>query len=211
MYSSIRNAGDGPAAATTARFYRSSDATLTTSDTLLVSREIGRTGVGAMNATGWVSFSAPTAIGIYYYGVCVDPVPTEKNTSNNCYRLSSSIPVPLPRPDLVVEAPAVDDSSLGTEASFTLSATVKNSGGWGSDSTTLRYYRSTDATITTSDTEAGTDEVQNLLSLGTSNESIQLTAPSTAGTYYYGACVDSVTGESDSTNNCSESVSVEVQ
>ena len=27
------------------------------------------------------------------------------------------------------------------------------------------------------------------------NESINLTAPSTQGTYYYGACVDAVTGE----------------
>ena len=35
-------------------------------------------------------------------------------------------------------------------------------------------------------------------------------APSTPGTYYYGACVDAVTGESDTTNNCSGSVSVTV-
>ena len=38
-----------------------------------------------------------------------------------------------------------------------------------------------------------------------------MTAPSTVGTYYYGACVGSVTGESDTTNNCSSSVTVTVQ
>ena len=43
-----------------------------------------------------------------------------------------------------------------------------------------------------------------------SPESIDLTAPSSAGTYYYGACVDSVTGESSTTNNCSSGVSVTV-
>ena len=39
---------------------------------------------------------------------------------------------------------------------------------------------------------------------------MDLTAPSTAGTYYYGACVDAVTDESDITNNCSTSVQVTV-
>ena len=39
---------------------------------------------------------------------------------------------------------------------------------------------------------------------------IILTAPSTAGTYYYGACVDAVPDESDTTNNCSSSVQVTV-
>ena len=76
--------------------------------------------------------------------------------------------------------------------------------------TTLRYYRSTDTPVTTSDTEVGTDAIGGLSAGGSSSESIGLTAPSTAGTYYYGACVDSVTGESDTTNNCSGSVQVTV-
>ena len=45
---------------------------------------------------------------------------------------------------------------------------------------------------------------------GTSAESISLNAPSSAGTYYYGACVESVSGESDTNNNCSDGVSVTV-
>ena len=40
---------------------------------------------------------------------------------------------------------------------------------------------------------------------------MSLTAPTTAGTYYYGACVDAVTGESDTADNCSSSVQVTVQ
>ena len=47
-----------------------------------------------------------------------------------------------------------------------------------------------------------------LAASGTSAESISLTAPSTAGTYYYGACVDPVAGESDTENNCSSAMSV---
>ena len=57
----------------------------------------------------------------------------------------------------------------------------------------------------------GTDAVGVLGASGSSAQSISLTAPSTAGTYYYGACVDALTDESDTTNNCSASVKVDVQ
>ena len=105
----------------------------------------------------------------------------------------------------------MSDRSPETGASFTLSATVSNAGDGESVATTLRYYRSTDGTITTTDTAVGTDAVGTLAASGTSAQSISLTAPSTAGTYYYGACVDTVTDESDTTNNCSSSVTVAVE
>ena len=119
-------------------------------------------------------------------------------------------PLPTPRPDLTVGSPSVTDSSPDTGDSFNLSATVSNDGDGASASTTLRYYRSTDATITTSDTQVGTDELGVLAAAGRNDKSVGLTAPSSAGTYYYGACVDAVTGESVTTNNCSSSVQVTV-
>ena len=67
----------------------------------------------------------------------------------------------------------------------------------------MRYYRSSNATISTDDTEVGTDAVSTLSAGGTSAESISLNAPSSAGTYHYGACVDPVSGESNTDNNCS--------
>ena len=113
-------------------------------------------------------------------------------------------------PDLVVESPSVSDNTLTTGQSFTLSATVRNQGTGSSASTTLRYYRSSNSTISTSDTQVGTDSVSGLSASGTSAESISLSAPSSAGTYYYGACVNSVTGESNTGNNCSTGVRVTV-
>ena len=110
--------------------------------------------------------------------------------------------------DLVVEAPARSDSSLTPGQSFTLSVTVRNQGNGESAATTLRYYRSSNATISTRDTQVGTDPVGVLAASGTSAESIALTAPSSAGTYYYGACVESVSGESDTGNNCSRAVRI---
>lgn len=62
-------------------------------------------------------------------------------------------------PDLVVDPPTVDSSNPTAGARFSLSTTVHNRGNGRSASTTLRYYRSADATITTGDTEVDTDRV----------------------------------------------------
>ena len=113
-------------------------------------------------------------------------------------------------PDLVVESASVDNASVEAAAAFTLSARVRNRGDGASAATTLRYYRSTDATISTGDAEAGMDAVGRLAAGASTSESIRLTVPGAAGTYYYGACADAVTGESDSSNNCSGAVRVTV-
>ena len=91
-----------------------------------------------------------------------------------------------------------------------MSAGVRNQGGVASAATTLRFYQSADAAITTADTEVGTDEVGALAASGTRSHGAHVTAASSTGTYYYGACVDSVTDEFDTTNNCSGSIQVDV-
>ena len=140
----------------------------------------------------------------------VDAEAGESDTTDNCSD-SVKVDVEAPKyPDLEVGPPSVSDSSPETGASFTLSATVSNTGDGASEATTLRYYRSTDATITTSDTELHTGPVNRLSPSGTSEATVDLTAPSTPGAYYYGACVDAVTNESDTTNNCSGSIQVTV-
>ena len=113
-------------------------------------------------------------------------------------------------PDLVVQSPSVSASTLTEGESFTFRATVHNQGSGRSAATTLRYYRSTDATITTGDTEIGTGAVSSLAAAASSEQSISLTVPSGTGIYYYGACVEAVSGESSTVNNCSRPVSVTV-
>ncbi|MCY4594026.1 MAG: hypothetical protein OXC19_04425 [Bryobacterales bacterium] len=78
-------------------------------------------------------------------------------------------------PDLVVGSASVSDGSPDAGASFTLSATVHNAGDGRSAATTLRYYQSSDATISTSDTAVGTDAVGTLSASGTSAQTIDLT------------------------------------
>ena len=113
--------------------------------------------------------------------------------------------------DLVVQSVSVSDSTLTPGQSFTLSATVRNQGTGQSAATTLRWYRSSNRTISTRDTEVGTDPVGALGASATSPDSIRLTAPSSEGTWHYGACVAGVSGESDTGNNCSRGVRVTVE
>ena len=109
-------------------------------------------------------------------------------------------------PDLEVYLAEVSDSNPVEGGRFTLRVTVGNFGHAVSAATTLRYYLSTDATISSADTQVGTNAVGAVEAHHTSQESIDVTAPATAGTYYYGACADGVAGEFDTTNNCSNEV-----
>ena len=116
----------------------------------------------------------------------------------------------VPGADLVVQMPSGDSSSLTPGQFFSLVVFVRNQGDSPAVATTLTYYRSINETISASDTEVGTDAVD-ALAAGISIKSIRLAAPSSAGTYYYGACVASVAGESNTDNNCSDSRAVTVR
>ena len=116
-------------------------------------------------------------------------------------------------PDLIVQAPSVSAAMLTPGQEFTLNVTVHNQGDEQAAATMLHYYRSNNATITSSDTEVGTDAVGALDASATSAASIALTVPTSVSAevgIYYGACVASVSGESNTDNNCSSAVKITV-
>ena len=212
LSATVRNQGAGRSASTTLRYYRSPDSTISTSDTEVGTDFVSRLTGGASGLES-IRLTAPDSPGTYYYGACVEPVSEESDTGNNC---SAGVPLVVESgggtaSDLVVEAPEVSSGTVVPEGSFTLSATVRNQGVGRSDSTTLRYYRSPDSTISTSDTEVGTDFVSRLTGGASGLESIRLAAPNSPGTYHYGACVESVSGESDTGNNCSSGAQLTVE
>ena len=209
LSATVRNQGNGSSDSTTLRYYQSADSTISASDAQVAMDSVSSLAGSAASAES-IELTAPSVPGTYYYGACVDAVSDESDTTNNCSTAVTVAVGATPAPDLVVDTPTVDDSSPDAGAPITLSATVRNQGSGPSDSTTLRYYRSADSRISSSDTAVGTDSVSGLSASGTSAEDISLTAPSTPGTYYYGACVDVVSDESDTTNNCSTAVAVAV-
>ena len=149
------------ASATTLRYYlhyRTSPWILDPStDTAVGTDAVERARVGGRKSEESIELTAPSIPDDYYYYACVDSVTDETKREDNCpYQ---AVRVTVTAPNLQVGTPTVDDASLDTGAAFTLSATVTNAGTEGAAATTLRYYRSTDSTITTSDTEVGTDDV----------------------------------------------------
>ena len=112
--------------------------------------------------------------------------------------------------DLVVEAVQAEPATVAPGEEFRLYATLRNKGTGASTATTLRYYRSTDNVISTEDTQLSRANRDPLAANATIRRYLNVTAPTTPGTYYYGVCVDSFTNESDTTNNCSIAVSVTV-
>ena len=116
-----------------------------------------------------------------------------------------------PRPDLTVSA-SVSRTTVEPGDTVTLSATVLNRGDASSPATRVRFYRSSDSTISASDTPVGTARDTGSLSAGARRSvSTGTTAPSSPGTYYYGACVDRVPGERSTANNCSDGTAVVVR
>ena len=194
FYATVENQGDGPSDSTTLRLYMSG------------SWELGMDPVRGLDAGEDLEFfatlTAPSSAGKYDYWACVDPVPRESDTSNNC---SDRVSVPVRgRPDLFVHSASVSDSSVDAGERFTFYATVENQGDGPSDSTKLRYYKPGPRELEM-DPAPGIDAGGNL------KFSDSLTAPSRAGVYKYWVCVDPVPRESDTQNNCSDRERVTVR
>ena len=198
----VVNEGGSVAARAQVVYYRSSDAQITAEDARVGTGSVEGLAAGSAEGVG-IDLTAPTTGGMYYYGLCVSGVSGETATGNNC---SSGVALEVSGPDLVVEAVSVSSDRLPVEASFTLSATVKNAGGANASATRVRYYLSADEEIDGADEELEVAVVGGLSSGGVYDGSVRLTAPARAGVYYYGACVDGVSGEGDTGNNCSEAV-----
>ena len=188
---------------TIARYYRSSDASITSSDTEVKTRYVGMlTPSATSNVTA--SVSVPSSPGIYYYGACVgDAADGDADASNDCSAgvevEASSLGFDLSVIDFSVGAAIVDTSDT-----ITLTATVGNalSATESSPGTTVNYYLSSDATITSDDLEIASRYVEGLARSATSVSSTNTHAPTAVGDYYYGACVDE-DGDGDPSNDCS--------
>ena len=198
---------------TTLRYYRSSDSTISSSDTELDSASVSALDPDETSSES-ASLAAPSMSGIYYYGACVDEVAGEQDTSDDCTSSGVRVTVSGSGPNLGIRNEVVDESTLTSGQEFSFSIEVYN-GNFADRSppTTLRYYRSLDSTISSSDTELGSASVIAIdpdeTSSGTQFFTIRLFAPF-AGTYYYGACVDEVAGEQDTSDDCSDAVRVTV-
>ncbi len=207
VYMTASNLGTDPSNATTLVYYRSSDAVISSADTEIGQDSISSLAGGASSPQN-LQTTAPSSDGTYWFGACILPTGDESNVSNNC---STGVEVDVvSHPDLVVIDPSVDNAAPAQGQQITIHATAKNSGIAASAATNLTYYLSPDPTITSGDTSLGQKSVPALSPNGTYPDSLQTTAPPATGNYWLGACVQSVSGETNVSNNCSTGVEIQV-
>ena len=208
----LENNGEQNSETPSLGFYLSTNDIISTADTN-VGNVIGLTLGRALPLETYYTITIPssTVAGDYFLGAFIDDDDAiiEYSLSPNLNN-TTFYPIRVYGADLVVSAFSRTPSSLLPSGTLSMSATVSNQGTAGSASTTLRYYRSTNSFISTYDTQVCTDGVSSLSTGGTSTESCSVSVPSTPGTYYYGACVDSVTGETSTSNQCSSGYAVTV-
>ena len=116
---------------------------------------------------------------------------------------------PSDRPDLVVDAFSVDEEMPAAGGTFTVDVTVRNIGHRRAAATTLRYYRSVDTTIPRNDDEVGHDALNELAVAEIHQQSHDLRAPSRAGFFNFGVCIDALPDEYDR-GNCSDALEITV-
>ena len=192
-------------------FYLSSNSIISTSDTFL-SEDTGyvMTRNVPYEVLEPVTIPIDTPPGSYFLGAYAnhDFQFGEVTYQNNvAYYPVEVLPPPA---DLTVPFAGVSDSTLLPTQSFSILAVTRNEGDGPADSTTLRYYRSTNSIISTGDSFVGSDAISALSAGAQLASNDPETAPSTEGTWYYGACVDSVAGEEVTNNQCSGAAQVTV-
>ena len=205
----VRNIGDTQASSTTLRYYHSTDSRISSND-----RQLDTDAVSSLAS------AAPTPTPNQHASMFRWPVPStttaaltqvsgESDTSNNCSNVIVVTAIDAASgPDLIAEVTGPRNGTiLEPGDSFTFSVRVRNIGDTQASSTTLRYYHSTDSRISSNDRQLDTDAVSSLASAGTDTESTRVNVP-LAGTFYYYGCVDQVSGESDTSNNCSNVIVV---
>lgn len=116
---------------------------------------------------------------------------------------------PADRPDLIVDTFWIDETRPDAGATFTMNTTVRNIGHRRAAETALRYYRSVDASIPRNDEELGHAALDAFDVARTERLTHVLNAPTRAGFYHYGVCIDALPDEYNQ-RNCSETVEVAV-
>jgi hypothetical protein len=137
----------------------------------------------------WLSSYAPNETGDYQLSMDCD---LDIGPDLRLNMLAETTPFSLPAESIYVE----------TE--------VTNAGGAASTSSVLRWMLSSDSVISPEDTQIASQTASALEAGSSRVESERFPAPATPGVYWLGACIDPVSSEAATSNNCSDASSLTV-
>ena len=184
------NQGGGHAAATTTRYFLSTNSSLDAADVLLGSREASELSAGASSAgSAVVSVPASTPGGSYYVIASADGPKTLAETSEtNNNRVSTSIKVGA---DLVVSAITVP-ASAPFGSTISVNDSTKNQGAGPVAQSSTGFYLSDNSLLDAADVFLGARPVGAMAPGATSTASttLQIPAGTAAGSYYIVAKAD---------------------
>ena len=198
--------------------YLSTDANITTSDTNIGNWTQYSTlwGGESISKTLWKSVPIGLAPGTYYIGAIVDASNWQDETDETNNALAGTTIEVIQDVDLVLTNVSTTATSVPTGTNFPFDFTVQNQGTSATSSNTrIDLYLSTDANITTSDTNIGNWTQYSTFWWGESiSKTLWKSVPSSLapGTYYIGAIVDAPNwqDETDETNNALAGSTIEV-
>lgn len=145
----VENLGPDPVSSFKIGLYYSTDANVTTSDTLICKHTDSNGLSGLASEAYVVTCPVPNLDGSHWFGVVVDPdlVVKETDETNNAASAVAQVAITPLDVDLQIGAVATGDSTVDTGQQVTFSATVTNGGTKMSPPFNVAFYYSTDATI----------------------------------------------------------------
>ena len=147
--------------------------------------------------------------GRFYFSACVE----NRNGNEHCsdgIRVTVGDPTPSGSPDLYIALETEPRNGLSVGQTITMRTAVANKGDAASTATTVHLYRSSNSTISSSDRKLDSRSLPAVPSQDLRSVTFSSVRLTTAGTWYYGFCVDSVPGESNTSNNCGGAMRVTV-
>ena len=202
----VYNQGNTSAGSSVQGIYLSTNTTLDANDQLLTSNAIS----ALSSATGYYlypQFTLPftLASGTYYVLFVADHLNSvaETNETNNVR--SAVLTVLAPNVDLVMQQPSVSPTSVVAGGTASTSSYIYNQGNSQASSSSVGYYLSTDASLSSNDVLVGSTVGASLVSGGYSSRYATITVPSTlaSGAYYVLFVADYLDAvlETNETNN----------
>ncbi|MEN1727715.1 MAG: CARDB domain-containing protein, partial [Pseudomonadota bacterium] len=216
----VENRGNLPATNVNLRFYLSSNTTITGSD-YLAGSAIWDTfsPQGRWSNGSWtVSIPGNVPAGTYSIGWILSLDQTERSAANNTaimrrsntFNFTERQFTVIGQPDLTVNSVSLSPTSALQGETVMITSSVSNIGDATSPSTIVRFYRSSNSTISTADTALGQTVLGGLVAGGTTTRSYSAIM-SVPGNWYLGACVEQVPFEDNVFNLCSPGVFIQVQ